>query len=206
MLLCNLLISKISMRLIFEAEYQYLRKELVYISLYNIICRNYSNFLCLVEVHEKRITREIIEEKLFNRAEERGNLAVKVQTSRSVASPVENEVISDCELDEAIKSGNIPAGLIVGTDDDETHTLEVLTLKVMRDDYEEFTKNINALQKKDKKLFMVYLESDKELSTVLNEWYLLIQILLIRIWRISKRSRSDRELSRRSKVFEIALD
>ena len=71
----------------------------------NIICRNYSNFLCLVDVHEKRIKREIIEEKLFNRAEERGDLGVKVQTSRSVASPVENEVISDCELDEAIKSG-----------------------------------------------------------------------------------------------------
>ena len=135
----------------------------------NIICRNYSNFLCLVDVHEKRIKREIIEEKLFNRAEERGDLGVKVQTSRSVASPVENEVISDCELDEAIKSGKIPAGLIVGTDDDETHTLEVLTLKVMRDDYEEFTKNIKALQKKDKKLFMVYLESDKELEEIADD-------------------------------------
>ena len=41
----------------------------------------------------------------------------------------------------------------------------------------------------------------QEQSTVSSEWYLLIQTLLMSIWRISKRSRSDRELSRRSKVF-----
>ena len=46
----------------------------------------------------------------------------------------------------------------------------------------------------------------QEQSTVSSEWYLFIQTLLMSIWRISKRSRSDREISRRSKVFEIALD
>lgn len=46
----------------------------------------------------------------------------------------------------------------------------------------------------------------QEQSIVSSEWYLLIQILLMSIWRISKRSRSDREFSRRSKVFEIALN
>ena len=46
----------------------------------------------------------------------------------------------------------------------------------------------------------------REQSSVSSEWYLFIQTLLMSIWRISKRSRSDREISRRSKVFEIALD
>ena len=77
--------------------------------------------------------------------------------------------MSDWELDKAISTGEVPAGLIVGTDDDETHTLEILTLKVMRDDYEEFTKNIKALQKKDKKLFMIYLESDKEIEEIADD-------------------------------------
>lgn len=150
----------------------------------NIICNNYSNFLCMVDVHEKRIKREIIEEKLFNRTEDRGNLGVRVKTSRSCSSPVETEALNNVELDEAISTGRVPAGLIVGTDDDETHTLEIMTLKIMRDNYKEFLKNLDSLQKKEKRLFMNYLESDKELEEIADDEGILYHSMVQKIAKV----------------------
>ena len=54
----------------------------------------------------------------------------------------------------------------------------------MRDDYEEFTKNINALQKKDKKLFIFYLESDKELGEIADDEGILYHSMVQKIAKV----------------------
>lgn len=135
----------------------------------NIICNNYQNFLCLVDVHEKRIKREIVEEKKFNRQTEHGDLGIRVQTSRSISSPTENEAMDEWELDKAIKTGKVPKGLVMGTDDDAGHILELETLKVMRDDYAEFQNNLVTIKKRDKRIFMEYLESDRDLEELADD-------------------------------------
>ncbi|MBS7339220.1 MAG: hypothetical protein KIH00_03115, partial [Lachnospiraceae bacterium] len=112
------------------------------------------------------IFNKIKSEREFSRSHNRGELGVRVQSSK-ISSPTEDEAIANVMLDEAMKTGEITDGLLKGIDDAKTYAKEIRIISIMKMDYElleEFVEDLDDLDCQMMKAFLIKKMYIKEIA------------------------------------------
>lgn len=132
----------------------------------DIMFDNYQLFPRMIRKEEKKTQYKIKSEREFSRSHNRGELGVRVQTSK-ISSPTEDEAIANVMLDEAMKTGEITDGLLKGIDDAKTYAKEIRIISIMKMDYElleEFVEDLDDLDCQMMKAFLIKKMYIKEIA------------------------------------------
>ena len=105
---------------------------------FEIIYKNYSCFLRMVDSIISGLAYEIESEILFNRRQAKGDLGVRVQTS-GISDVTGNTAATRGDIANALKSCNFSGGILDDCDDPERYITQALVLEDMRRDYSLFT-------------------------------------------------------------------
>ena len=130
-----------------------------------LIYKNYEVFLQLVDCFEVGIFNRILCEKEYNRRKKNGDLGVRVQKSDK-SDPTARMAIEHVMIRDAIKECNFAGDLLKDTDDAEKHRRDILTICMMRREYEVFDNCLRSFPGKEFKTTYCYLSGEKTLLQI----------------------------------------
>ena len=132
-----------------------------------IILRNYSRFLQMIEGYEECLSIIIQNERDYNRKASQCDLGVRVQTSK-ISKVTELRAMENVLIQDAIRSGDIETAL-EGTDDYEKHAVEIRTLRNMREDYRIVSNQFHFLDDSEGKIFTDYISKKRNMATIASD-------------------------------------
>ena len=133
-----------------------------------IMMDNYCIFPKLIRKMEKKIQYRIKYEKDYLRSSHRGELGVRVQTSK-MSDPTFEEAATNIMIETALKIGKDEDGLLNGIENAAEYEADMKILSVMRMDYELLEEIIEDLADDDSKWLKEYLSGEKLLKEIAAE-------------------------------------
>lgn len=134
----------------------------------DIIIKNYTNFMGIVDGYTEGLRYMIESEKESNSRSEMGDLGVRVQSSGSISDPTAKKAIRNVLTREAIINCDFSGDALDGVDRAEVFIKNAYILRDMRMDYELFRRQLSILGR-EKDLFEKYLCQEKTLSDIAEE-------------------------------------
>ena len=146
---------------------------------FRLIYKNYSIFPQLVDCYETGLFNRILFEVEYNRRKKNDDdLGVRIQTSHR-SDPTAAKAIEHIMIRDAIEECNFSGNILKETDDPEKHERDILTIHMMRREYEVFDTSLKALSLAEfkityshlhdgRKLVEIAEEEDKAYQTILN--------------------------------------
>ena len=150
----------------------------------DIICKNYSNFIGIIDSYTEGLCYMIINEKRNNMKEEQELLGVHIQISGIKSDPTANSAINNMVTKQAIVECNFSEDILEGVDRKEELCRLAYILRNMRTDYELFNQQLKILGKKDATIFLGYLSGNKSLEEIASEEHITYNCLAKRIRKI----------------------
>ena len=135
----------------------------------DIICKNYPNFIGIVDGYTEGLRYMIENEKAYNRSQSRGELGVRVQTSGAHSDITANMAISKVITREAIMACDFSGNVLEGVDRGEEFQQDAFTLRMMRADFELFNQQLAILNKQESRIFRCYLSGEKDIGDIAEE-------------------------------------
>lgn len=126
---------------------------------FTLIYKNYCVFLKVVDSYEVGVYNRILCEKQYNRRKKSTGLeelGIRVQHAR-ISDRTANEAIEHVIIQQAIENCDFAGDLLKDTDEPEKHLRDILTIKVMRQEYEVFNSSLRALPPKENRITCKYL-------------------------------------------------
>ena len=124
----------------------------------DIILNNYTGFTRMLDGYVKSLSASILDERNDNYRSSLGNLGVRVQSS-NISNPTFNDAAGRTDIEAAINAGDWISAL-KGSNDVLDRRSVVETIGKMRYHYDIVSGQVEALEDKDYKVFMKYLDSD----------------------------------------------
>ncbi len=110
-----------------------------------LIYKNYEVFLKLIESYEIGLFNRILYEREYNlRAKKGEDIGIRIKTNR-VSDPTARQAIENILIREAIEEANDSGNILKDTDNPQKHKRDILTLQMMRREYEVFDTNLKSL-------------------------------------------------------------
>ena len=134
----------------------------------DFICKNYSNFIGIVESYTEGIRYMIEEEKAMAFRTSIGDLGVRVQKS-GTSDPTAMQAINNVITRDAILTCDFSGGVLDGVENPERYIKDAILLRQMRKHYELFNTQIKSLTQSEQDFFMTYLQHDRKLADLADE-------------------------------------
>ena len=135
----------------------------------DIICKNYSNFIGIVDGYTEGLCYMIENEKAFNRKQNRGDLGVRVQTSGMHSDITADTAINNVITKEAIIACDFSGDVLDGVDRVEKFQRDAYTLRNMRADFDLFNKQLCILGRNESRILIGYLSGEKDIGDIAEE-------------------------------------
>ena len=135
----------------------------------DIICKNYSNFIGIVDGYTEGLCYMIENEKAYNRMQNRGDLGVRVQSSGMQSDITANTAINNAITKEAIIACDFSGDVLEGVDRGEEFQRDAYTLRCMRADFELFNRQLAILSGNELRIFRGYLSGEKDIGDIAEE-------------------------------------
>ena len=135
---------------------------------FSLIYKNYEIFSQLVDCYEVGLFNRILYEKEYNRKKKNGDLGVRVQTSNK-SDPTARIAIEHVMIRDAIRDCDLSGDLLKDTDDAEKHRRDIITIRMMRREYEVFDSFLRALPGKEFRITYRYIHKDCDMSQIAEE-------------------------------------
>ena len=155
----------------------------------DIILDNFSCFERMLSGYEKSLSASIKRERDLNRRKSMGDLGIRVQTSH-ISNPTCDEVCNRIEIEEAIHNGDWKKAL-VGADDFFKHRNEIITIELMRNDYDIVSGQLDSLDNEDYLLYTKYLNSSKTYIELAEDFGLTFDAVRTRVYRSRARVKKN---------------
>lgn len=129
---------------------------------FKLIYKNYRVFPKIVDSYEIGVYNRIICEKEYNRRQKMTGmeeLGVRVQ-SGGKSDRVAREAIEHVIIEQAIKDGDFAGDLLKDTDEPAKHMRDILTIKMMRQEYEVFDSHLRALPPREYRITKRYISKE----------------------------------------------
>ncbi len=139
-----------------------------------LIYKNYSVFPQLVDCYETGLLNRILFEVEYNRrAKNDDDLGVRVQTSNK-SDPTMTKAIEHIMIREAVEECNFSGNILKETDTPDKHKRDILTIHMMRREYEVFDTALKALPQKEYGILYSFIYEKKKLQDIADgkEWAL----------------------------------
>lgn len=143
---------------------------------FEIIYKNYSCFLRMVDSIISGLAYEIESEILFNRRQAKGDLGVRVQTS-GISDVTGNTAATRGDIANALKACNFSGGILDDCDNPEEYIMQALVLDDMRRDYFLFEDQLGGLSERDHRILLPYILKDKDIITIASEENVCVETL-----------------------------
>lgn len=125
-----------------------------------LIYRNYEVFPQLIDCYELGLFNRILYEKEYNRRKKNGDdLGVRIQTSKK-SDPTAKLAVEHVMIRDAIKECNFSGELLKDTDNSEKHRRDILTIHMMRREYEVFDNCLKTLPGREYRITYHYIHGD----------------------------------------------
>ena len=135
----------------------------------DIICKNYSNFIGIVDGYTEGLCYMIENEKAYNRKQSRGDLGVRVQTSGVHSDVTADTAISNVITKDAIIACDFSGDVLEGVDRGEEFQRDAYTLRCMRADFALFNRQLGILSGNELRIFKGYLSGEKDIGDIAEE-------------------------------------
>ncbi len=144
-----------------------------------LIYRNYGVFLKLIDSYEIGLFNRILYEREYNlRAKNGEDLGVRIQDLK-ISDPTSRQAIENMLIHEAIDKNKFSGDILKDTDNPEKHKRDILTLHMMRREYEVFDTSLKSLPEKEYRITYRFIkkestavqiaeEEDRAYSTIAN--------------------------------------
>ena len=136
---------------------------------FEIICTHYENFTSMVDSFETGVFHLISEEKAYNRMARHADLGVRIQSGGGYSDRTANQAVANVMMKEAMKACDFSGDLLEDTDDAEKHRRDILTIQMMREEFDVFDAHLRALKKKDFNMLYSYLIGEKDMQEIADE-------------------------------------
>ena len=135
----------------------------------DIICKNYPNFLGIVDGYTEGLRYMIENEKAYNRRQGHGDLGIRVQTSGLYSDITADSAINNVITREAIIACDFSGDVLDGVDRSEEFKKDAFVLREMRADYELFNRQLSILGRDESRIFLGYLTGEKAIGDIAAE-------------------------------------
>ena len=135
----------------------------------DIICKNYSNFIGIVDGYTEGLCYMIENEKAYNRKQSRGDLGVRVQTSGVHSDVTADTAISNVITKDEIIACDFSGDVLEGVDRGEEFQQDAYTLRCMRADFALFNRQLGILSGNELRIFKGYLSGEKDIGDIAEE-------------------------------------
>jgi hypothetical protein len=135
----------------------------------DIICKNYSNFIGIVDGYTEGLCYMIENEKAYNRKQSRGDLGIRVQTSGMHSDITADTAISNVITKDAIIACDFSGDVLEGVDRGEEFQRDAYTLRSMRTDFALFNRQLSILSGNELRIFKGYLSGEKDIGDIAEE-------------------------------------
>lgn len=135
----------------------------------DIICKNYSNFIGIVDGYTEGLCYMIENEKAYNRKQSRGDLGARVQTSGMDGDITADTAINNVIAKEAIIACDFSGDVLEGVDRCEEFQRDAYTLRCMRADFELFNRQLCILSGNESRILRGYLSGEKDIGDIAEE-------------------------------------
>lgn len=134
-----------------------------------ILFKNYSNFLGIVDSRTEGLLYLIENEKSFNHKASHGDLGVRVQSTGHYSDPTGNAATDNVITREAIIQCDFSNGVLDGVDREQEFIREASILRNMRRDYQLLNKQFQILPEEDRRFLCAYLRGECEVPDIADE-------------------------------------
>lgn len=135
----------------------------------DIICKNYSNFIGIVDGYTEGLRYMIENEKAYNRKKSLGELGVRVQSSGIHSDITADTAISNVITRDAIIACDFSGDVLEGVDRSEKYQRDACTLRRMRADYDLFNQQLSIRGRNELRIFRGYLSGEKDIGEIAEE-------------------------------------
>ena len=133
---------------------------------FRLIYKNYSIFPQLVDCYEIGLFNRILFEVEYNRRKKNDDdLGVRIQTSHR-SDPTAAKAIEHIMIRDAIEECNFSGNILKETDDPEKHKRDILTIHMMRREYEVFDSCLKTLPGREYRITYDYIHKDRKVSEI----------------------------------------
>ena len=131
-----------------------------------LIYKNYSVFPQLVDCYETGLFNRILFEVEYNRRKKNDDdLGVRVQTSHR-SDPTAAKAIEHIMIRDAIEECNFSSNILKETDNPEKHKHDILTIHMMRREFEVFDSALKALPAKEHDIVYTFIHKDRKMLEI----------------------------------------
>ena len=131
-----------------------------------LIYKNYSVFPQLVDCYETGLFNRILFEVEYNRRKKNDDdLGVRVQTSHR-SDPTAAKAIEHIMIRDAIEECNFSGNILKETDTPEKHKHDILTIHMMRREFEVFDSALKALPKKEHDILFTFINKERKMLEI----------------------------------------
>lgn len=134
----------------------------------NLMINNYSTFPKIIRKMEVKTRYRIKSEKEYMRSHLRGELGVRVQSSR-LSDPTFEEASTNIMLDKAMETGEAEGGLLNGIENAERYEADIRIISIMRMDYELLSEIVEDLDEDESCWMKDFLTKRKLLKEIASE-------------------------------------
>lgn len=135
---------------------------------FNIMMDNYCIFPKIIRKMEKKTQYRIKCEKEYARSKHRGELGVRVQTSK-LSDPTFEEAATNIMIEEALKTGEDEGGILNGIENAAEYEADIRMISIMRMDFELLAEIVEDMDTDDNNWLKDYLEGKKLLKEIATE-------------------------------------
>lgn len=140
-----------------------------------IICDHYENFSGIVDSFEVGVFHLISSEKAYNRQSRHADLGVRIQSGNGYSDRTGDQAVENVMIKEAMKDCDFSGDLLKDTDDVEEHRRDILTIQMMREEFDVFEAHLKAMKRKEYRMFYSYLVGEKEIAEIADEEHILCE-------------------------------
>ncbi len=149
----------------------------------NLLLANYIGFeLVWTKLYNELVT-EVYEQKQCNRRSN-DDLGVKVQGGCAKSSPTENKAICIMEIEDAIMNCVFCTGLLNDVDNPEEIRRRVISLDLMKREYEVLSRRMEALSVQDRDILIMRMYYEKSVQEMADEAGLELNSISRKVGRI----------------------
>lgn len=149
----------------------------------DIICKNYPNFMGIVDGYTEGLCYMIENEKAYNRAQAKGDLGIRVQSSGLHSDITADTAIGNVITKDAIIACDFSGDVLEGVDRRAVYQADAFTLRQMRLDYALFNKQLPILSDNERRVFMEYLSGEKEIGQIAEDEKIMYESALQKVRR-----------------------
>ena len=134
----------------------------------NLMINNYSTFPKIIRKMEVKTRYRIKSEKEYMRSHLRGELGVRVQSSK-LSDPTFEEASTNIMLDKSMETGEAEGGLLNGIENAERYEADIRIISIMRMDYELLSEIVEDLDEDESCWMKDFLTKRKLLKEIASE-------------------------------------